>query len=611
VDPGLAGGEPLVFADTLHRTLLYTSHEGTTHLYRPGLVTTQPAFETNYRDQVNMWTSKDNGVSWQFVNYMGTGFSTNPAQNAGFSDPDLTQDLGGRLYNTGIDLANDAVFSSPDGGLNWDRGTAQCHPGDRPWLAGGKPGEVFLSSNTEEAGHEVFQSLDGGNSCSLSPIVAHGTLANGTSWTGVGKLYYIRSQDKLIEPMVTTDPNTGAVNGVGVDTWSRGDPAFKPGAVMPTTMQAHWPAISLDAAGNVYVTWDTDTRNTMNKTGCSDTSPTGNGASGAALPNQIMLGVSHDLGKTWSRPLTVASPPNTRVLWPWVVAGDRGKVSVIWYQLSELADADCASTQVHTYVYDANITGADNPASAQMTVVNAAGRSIHEGGICQGGTACVATGQDRRLGDFFTNSLDARGCVMIATGDTERDDPLTQNQLPTSLPTILRQSAGPPLTGTGDCSQGLPGVPPGSLAVDVTARSPSGSQARCPDRTPPRSRFDRHGLHASRGHLALSGTSRDVDFTCGSRRARVAGVVAHVKISVSRPAGHRRCRFLMPDGSFSAPRSCLRTSYLPARGTTHWHFDFATSFPPGRYKVWARGIDQAGNVERKHLGRNFRRIVIR
>jgi hypothetical protein len=67
----------------------------------------------------------------------------------------------------------------------------------------------------------------------------------------------------------------------------------------------------------------------------------------------------------------------------------------------------------------------------------------------------------------------------------------------------------------------------------------------------------------------------------------------------------------MPDGSFSAPRSCLRTSYLPARGTTHWHFDFATSFPPGRYKVWARGIDQAGNVERKHLGRNFRRIVIR
>ena len=50
VDPGLAGGEPLVIADTMHGTLLYTSHEGTTHLYRPGLVTTQPTFETHYRD---------------------------------------------------------------------------------------------------------------------------------------------------------------------------------------------------------------------------------------------------------------------------------------------------------------------------------------------------------------------------------------------------------------------------------------------------------------------------------------------------------------------------------------------------------------------------------
>src|SRR5437899_6051706 len=43
VDPGLAGGEPLVLADPLHGTLIYTSHEGTTHLYRNGLVTTEPA----------------------------------------------------------------------------------------------------------------------------------------------------------------------------------------------------------------------------------------------------------------------------------------------------------------------------------------------------------------------------------------------------------------------------------------------------------------------------------------------------------------------------------------------------------------------------------------
>src|SRR5947209_5171309 len=56
VDQNLAGGEPFVVDDPVHHTLLYTSHEGTTHLYQPGLVSisTLP-FLTNYRDQVNMW----------------------------------------------------------------------------------------------------------------------------------------------------------------------------------------------------------------------------------------------------------------------------------------------------------------------------------------------------------------------------------------------------------------------------------------------------------------------------------------------------------------------------------------------------------------------------
>src|SRR3954470_20923836 len=33
----LAGGEPVVLADNVHKTLIYTAHEGTTHIYRPGI----------------------------------------------------------------------------------------------------------------------------------------------------------------------------------------------------------------------------------------------------------------------------------------------------------------------------------------------------------------------------------------------------------------------------------------------------------------------------------------------------------------------------------------------------------------------------------------------
>jgi hypothetical protein len=77
---------------------------------------------------------------------------------------------------------------------------------------------------------------------------------------------------------------------------------------------------------------------------------------------------------------------------------------------------------------------------------------IHIGStVCQGGTTCVATGQDRRLGDFFTNALDPRGCELIASGDTTQPNPLTGGPRPTALPILIRQNSGPALVGNRTC----------------------------------------------------------------------------------------------------------------------------------------------------------------
>ena len=447
VDQQLAGGEPEVFADNLHGRLIYTSHEGTTHLYRDGM-TSSPwgdfSFLSNYCNQVNTWTSPDGGVNWYRDRYLGTTCPQNPTFT-GFSDPDLTQDAGGRVYNTGIDLVNDAVFSSNDGGQTWDKGTGFCHDGDRPWLAGGLADQVFMGTNTVEgdgSGHEVFVSTDGGNTCSSTGIPGNGTLGDGGSWTGDGKLYYDRRSGTVVEPAIFNHGDGSF--GIGISTRPGGAGSFTPHeAVRGTTMFAHWPAIAIDKAGTVYITWDTNDRQAGTSGGCD----------GAQTPaaNSIMLVSTKDRGNSWSAPVTLAHP-GTRVFWPWIAAGDAGKVSVVWYQTEPqdgLPDVDCQTAHVHAM--EASLVNATTQKPTKWTV-DAAGRAVHVGWVCQGGTLCVATGQDRRLGDYFTNVLDGRGCVLIATGDTRLMDPTTGGPLPTARPLFIRQNGGPRLIGSGSCS---------------------------------------------------------------------------------------------------------------------------------------------------------------
>jgi hypothetical protein len=461
VDQQLAGGEPEVFADTMHGTLIYTAHEGTTHLYRDGY-TTSPwgdfSFVANYCNQVNIWTSPDGGVNWYRDRYLGSTCPTSPAINTGFSDPDLTQDASGRVYNTGIDLVNDALFSSIDGGVTWDKGTAQCHDGDRPWLAGAKANQVYLGSNTLEgdgSGHQVYVSNDGGQSCSASGVPGNGSLADGGSWTGNGKLYYDKPPGRVIEPALF---NHGVGSfGVGISVSNSAVTAFTPReGYKGTSMYSHWGAIAIDSAGAIYEVWDTDNRQPNTSGGCPSTLGTVGSNLRTPSPNSILMIYTKDLGRTWSAPITLAHP-GTRVFWPWIVAGDAGKVSVIWYQTEAkdnpapgaVPDTDCQPSHVH--VMEQTIFNASG-AKSQPQTVDAVGRAIHVGKVCQGGTTCVATGQDRRLGDYLTNALDARGCVLIASGDTRLMDPTTGAPYPTARPLFVRQNGGPALIGNGTCS---------------------------------------------------------------------------------------------------------------------------------------------------------------
>src|SRR3954466_7179168 len=218
VDRELAGGEPLTIADPVHHTIVYTSHQGTTHLYRPGIFRPLP-FGGNYRNQVNIWTSDDDGASWQRTGIAGV--PADPTKSNGFSDPDLTIDEGGRIYNTGINLISDSLFSSIDGGKTYDKGNPNCHNGDRPWLAGGKKDAGFLATNTPEGelSHQIFTSTDGGDNCSTTGVPDAQSNPDGSGYTGAGKIFY--SKDRLIEPIQYINAKD-TVTGLGVGTWHRG-----------------------------------------------------------------------------------------------------------------------------------------------------------------------------------------------------------------------------------------------------------------------------------------------------------------------------------------------------------------------------------------------------
>lgn len=483
VSTSLAGGEPFVIYSHGTGNLVYSSHEGTTHFYRGGTAapdgdcdihnTPPTGFLCSYNNQVNVWYSTDHGKTWSLS-------LKNPLAT-GFSDPSLTEDAGNNLYNVGIDLANDGVFASSDGGKNWLAGTAQCHDGDRPWLAGGNPNEFFMSTDTVEGpgnGHEVFQGSITSPltiSCSTTGIVDNGPYTNAkvpttTSYSGFGQIYYDHLDGSLIEPADFFDNNNN-VTGVGISVLRNASSftgSFVPseGAASPDGQLAHWPAIAIDSANTIYAVWDTQPRDTNPndpQNGCSATIP--NAVGGPSLrANSVMLAYTTDKGATWHGPYTIAHP-GTTVLWPWIAAGSAGNVSVTWYQANQLTDPDCDSASLlpggkptQWTVRVANIFNASKVLGHPVSSVNAIPPDnlhpngvLHVGGICQGGTTCVVTGQDRRLGDYFTNALDQNGCVMIATGDTQMVDSTTGGQLSTSRPLFVKQTGGQSLTTGKAC----------------------------------------------------------------------------------------------------------------------------------------------------------------
>jgi hypothetical protein len=411
----------------------------------------------------------------------------------------------------------------------------------------------------------------------------------------------------LVEPALINDKD-GNLSAIGVSTATPNDSntyKFTPHqvATLPNGMTTHFPTLALDSAGTLYLVWDSNDR-VANTTGGCYPAIGQPGGSESPAPNAIFMAASKDFGETWSQPIEVARP-GTKVFWPWVTAGTAGRVAIAYYQSNKLADIDCEKSDIS--VRAVSITGADT-ASPQMTDVDPVGRPIaKDTTVCQGGTTCVVTGQDRRLGDYLTIAPDLDGCLMIATGDVTQPDPNTGQPRQTSLPLFVHQNGGTSLFG-GTC--GVKEGPPGTVTGKTPfLQGPGGVTASCRDVLAPRSRFAKRS-RASKRRLRLSGKSSDRGCTNTQAHVSVKGQVQRVWLSIARETRGRQCSYLKPNGRFTGRRSCLRTVYVQAKGTTSWSLS-TKRLPRGKYKVWVRGVDARANVERKDRKRNFHRFTVR
>jgi len=416
IDTTRAGGEP-VSVVAQDGSIIVSAHAGTTHIYKNALAAPGAGdFAVGYANETLNWRSTDGGKTWNYVGTAGLPAGPHTVGSTGFSDPDLTIDAGGRIYNAEINLPQVSVFSSSDDGQSFSLANPIAGAGDRPWLTARKADEVFLNANAF-IGEPLWRSTDGG-----------------ITWS-------IQNDDAPIAGKMVVDPTNGDLiapyrGGLAISSNDGVDWTYTDAAPLGANT-AFFGDLGIDRAGNVYASAAGGYR------GPNDNTPSGS----------VTFASYNRADAAWGPRVDIPAPAGD-ALWPWTVAGDDGRAAVIWLQ-------SLAGAPTTFYIYAALTTNAHGTTvrcsdgstrfiPPQFTVVNASGRPVHQGMICQQGTACnavIGDSGDRRLGDFITVNYDADGNVFIASGDTTVGN-LIGGPKPVSNPIFIKQVAGERLLQT-------------------------------------------------------------------------------------------------------------------------------------------------------------------
>src|SRR5438094_385927 len=199
--------------------------------------------------------------------------------------------------------------------------------------------------------------------------------------------------------------------------------------------------------------------------------------------SQIYMAVSTDHGAHWGAPVrvTAATPTLQTNLFPWIAAGDPGRVDIVWYgtpTLGSCPSQPCGSSgiQAHWSVMMAQslntvVNGAPN-ARPSFTTSQVSEVSNHFGAICTMGLGCT-TGGDRGLLDFLSVTVGLKGEANVVWADAVNSN--FSGGTSSALIAFNRQIAGPSLyasvgqvTGPAPASGSASGSPDAFYSANGT-----------------------------------------------------------------------------------------------------------------------------------------------
>jgi len=435
IDMTRAGGEPII--DTLpDGTLVWGSHAGTTHIYGAEAADEGSLpFLQNYNGQTYYYWSDDNGAEWHYVNRDPIRDQVDPERGlsgmpvSGFSDPDFAVDLAGNVFVSEINLANIAVSRSDDGGRSYVlQSMVEITASDRQWMEADEEDVLYFVANTFGGG-----SASSGNAVTGSTNNAFYKSVDGGVTFSAPQTIVSRQASSDIK----IDRNTGAVyqldtsagNVLGLIKFPNARNEMPPAmtfeqyeiALDYRSASSIDPTLAIDAEGNLYVTW-ADKGSAMRDAG-------------------VYYTYSTDGGETWlEEPIKVTEGDETAI-WSWIYVGEPGKVAISWIETDRaLPDHEQENGTGPWHVWTAmthtglGCEGVEG--GAGFVVTRASGEAPHTGQICSTGTTCEARAVDRRLGDYFSHTVDADGNIVVAISDTNQGGAI-------ALPLMIRQIDGP------------------------------------------------------------------------------------------------------------------------------------------------------------------------